>query len=69
MMKADASLKAPTIEKNGFHVNDRDWYMLVRNIKSRKNTMMTGQTGTGKTELVMLTCKRLGIECSVYDMG
>ena len=69
MMKADASLKAPTIEKDGFHVNDRDWYMLVRNIKSRKNTMMIGPTGTGKTELVMLACKRLGIECSVYDMG
>ena len=69
VMRADANLKAPTIDKDGFHVNDRDWYMLVRNIKSRRNTMMIGPTGTGKTELVMLACKRLGIECNVYDMG
>ena len=43
--------------------------MLVRNIKSSKNTMMIGPTGTSKTELVMLACKRLGIEYSVYAMG
>lgn len=43
--------------------------MLVRNIKSSKNTMMIGPAGTGKSELVTLACKRLGIERSVYDMG
>lgn len=31
--------------------------------------MMIGPTGTGKTELVMLACRKLGIECNVYDMG
>ena len=31
--------------------------------------MIIGPTGTGKTELVMLACRKLGIECNVYDMG
>jgi nitric oxide reductase NorQ protein len=31
--------------------------------------MMVGPSGTGKTELVLLACKKLGLECNVYDMG
>ena len=31
--------------------------------------MMVGPTGTGKTELVMLACRKLGLECNVYNMG
>ena len=30
---------------------------------------MVGPSGTGKTELVLLACKKLGLECNVYDMG
>lgn len=68
-IKADRKMNAPTIEGEGFHIADKDWYLLVRNIKSKVNTMMVGPSGTGKTELVMLACKKLGIDCSVYDMG
>ena len=62
-------MSAPTIEDEGFHIADKDWYLLVRNIKSKVNTMMVGPSGTGKTELVLLACKKLGLECNVYDMG
>ena len=68
-IKADRKMNAPTIEDEGFHIADKDWYLLVRNIKSKVNTMMVGPSGTGKTELVLLACKKLGLECSVYDMG
>ena len=68
-LKADRKMNAPTIEGEGFHIADKDWYLLVRNIKSKVNTMMVGPSGTGKTELVLLACKKLGLECSVYDMG
>ena len=68
-IKADRKMNAPTIEGEGFHIADKDWYLLVRNIKSKVNTMMVGPSGTGKTELVLLACKKLGIECNVYDMG
>ena len=68
-IKADSRLNAPTIDSEGFHIADKDWYLLVRNIMSKVNTMMVGPSGTGKTELVLLACKKLGLECNVYDMG
>ena len=68
-LKADRKMNAPTIEGEGFHIADKDWYLLVRNIKAKVNTMMVGPSGTGKTELVLLACKKLGLECNVYDMG
>jgi MoxR-like ATPase len=68
-INADRKMNAPTIEDEGFHIADKDWYLLVRNIKSKVNTMMVGPSGTGKTELVLLACRKLGLECNVYDMG
>ena len=68
-IKTDRKMNAPTIEDEGFHIADKDWYLLVRNIKSKVNTMMVGPSGTGKTELVLLACRKLGLECNVYDMG
>ena len=55
-LKSDKKLSAPTIEDEGFHISEKDWYLLVRNIKSKVNTMMVGPSGTGKTELVLLAC-------------
>ena len=68
-MKADKKLAVPTIEGEGFHIAEKDWYLLVRNIKSKVNTLMVGPSGTGKTELVLLACRKLGLDCHVYDMG
>ena len=68
-MKADKKLAVPTIEGEGFHIAEKDWYLLMRNIKSKVNTLMVGPSGTGKTELVLLACRKLGLDCHVYDMG
>lgn len=68
-LKADSQLAVPTIQKDGFFIAPKDWYLLVRNIRSKVNTMLVGASGSGKTELVMLACRKLGIRCSVYDMG
>lgn len=68
-LKADKSLSVPTIRKDGFFISKKDWYLLVRNIRSKVNTLLIGASGTGKTEMVMLACRKLGIRCSVYDMG
>lgn len=59
----------PSIEENGFYIEDLSWKYLIRNIKRNKPTLMIGPTGTGKTELVMLACKTLGISCEIHDMG
>jgi len=68
-LQNNEKLQPPTIQEDGFFVSEKDWYLLVRNIQQGINTMMIGATGSGKTELVMLACKKLGIECCVYDMG
>lgn len=68
-IKADRKLSVPTIDKDGFYIDNKDWYLLVRNIRSKVNTMLVGPSGAGKTELVMLACKKMGVDCNVYDMG
>lgn len=67
-MRRNKELNPPSL-KDGFYVDKDNWYLLLRNITNQVNTMLVGPTGTGKTELVMMACKRLGIRCSVYDMG
>lgn len=69
LIASDPGMAVPTIEKDGFYVDKKIWQLLVRNIKKKVNTMMIGQTGTGKTELCLLACSKLGIPCTVYDMG
>ena len=64
-----STFECPSIEKDGFYVDAFNWKYLTRNIARKKNTLMIGETGTGKTELVMLAAKKMGIECNVYDMG
>lgn len=68
-LKADSRYACPTIEEDGFFIAEKDWYLLLRNVMTGMNTMLIGPSGTGKTELVMLACSKLGIRCSVYDMG
>lgn len=62
-------ISRPTIKEDGFYVTGRKWELLARNLKKLVNTILIGPTGTGKTELCLLACKRLGIPCTVYDMG
>ena len=68
-MKSNRELNVPEIKSSGFYVAPENWYLLLRNITNQVNTMIIGPTGTGKTELVMLACERLGVPCHVYDMG
>lgn len=67
-LKSNPKYSVPNI-MDGFYVPEELWYLSIRNIKNSINTIFTGPTGTGKTELVQLICKRLGIPCSIFDMG
>lgn len=67
-LKSNVKLEPPSIE-DGFYVDIDKWYLLVRNIKTQTPTMLTGPTGTGKTELVRLAAKRLGLPLHTFDMG
>ncbi len=59
----------PTIEDDGFWVSEDNWYLLLVNLLQQENTLFTGPSGTGKTELVLTACRKLGLPCHVYDMG
>ena len=69
MLSSERRYVTPTVDSDGFSISDDNWRLLLRNILTGTNTMMIGPTGTGKTELVMLACRKLGIECNVYNMG
>lgn len=59
----------PTVDKDGFYVEDDTWWDLMLNIVNNVNTLFKGPAGSGKTELIQLACKKLDIPCHVYDMG
>lgn len=59
----------PTIEDDGFWVGEDNWYLLLVNLLQQENTLFTGPSGTGKTELVLTASRKLGLKCHVYDMG
>ena len=59
----------PTIDLDGFWVGEDNWYLLLVNLLQQENTLFTGPSGTGKTELVLTACRKLGLPCHVYDMG
>lgn len=60
--------KCPDIE-DGFYVHQKTWNYLVRNILKKKNTLLLGPTGTGKTDIIIRIAKLLDIELNIYDMG
>lgn len=68
-LKKKASISPPTIDKDGFYVSDDAWYLFIRNIRYRRNTLMLGDSGTGKTEVVYWLSKKLKKQLSVFDMG
>lgn len=59
----------PSLSESGYHIEKETWNILVRNIMTGENTMLVGPMGTGKTEIVLLLGKQLGIPVHVYDMG
>ncbi len=60
--------KCPTIS-SGFYVPQNTWNYLVRNILKKKNTLLLGPTGTGKTDIIIRIAKALNLELNIYDMG
>lgn len=68
-LKASTQITPPTVEQTGFYIQDDLFYLIVRNIKRTINTLLLGECGTGKTEVISIIAKQLGVECTYYDMG
>lgn len=68
-IRSDRKWARPTIARDGFSVDAPRWEMVMTFIHNHDNLMLTGPSGTGKTELVMLACRRQGLPCRKYNMG
>lgn len=60
---------APTVEDDNFYVNKDVWACMLFNIHQGYNTMLVGDSGTGKTELSMFIGSRMGKSVKVFDMA
>lgn len=56
-------------DKDGFHVDETVWKLILRNLYRHKNTLLLGETGTGKTEIVRLLCEKTGTPFTLIPMG
>ena len=56
-------------DSEGFHVEERMWKVLVRNLYQKKNTFLKGPSGCGKTEVIQRLCKQTGTPCTLIQMG
>lgn len=68
-IRTDRKWSRPTIGTDGFSVDASRWEMIMTFVHNHDNLMLTGPSGTGKTELVLLACRRQGIPCHKYNMG
>lgn len=55
----DKRYAKPTIEDDGFAIDQQSWERLLIALNEHQNLLITGPTSSGKTELVNLVCKRL----------
>ena len=68
-IRTEKAWSKPSISIDGFSIDSRRWEMAMTFIHNHDNLLLTGPSGTGKTELVMLACKKLCLECRKYNMG
>jgi nitric oxide reductase NorQ protein len=59
----------PTIAKDNFYVDPDVWGTLLLNDAKGYNTMLVGDSGCGKTELVLLLGRRQGRAVNKFDMA
>lgn len=59
----------PTIDKNGFFINEDNWIDIVLDMLDGRNILLKGPAGTGKTSLAVLLGKVLNIPVHIYDMS
>jgi nitric oxide reductase NorQ protein len=69
ILKSNDQLKPPTIEDDGFWVDPNFWYRILRHMHQRESILITGDSGEGKTELLVIASERLGYTPDVFNMA
>jgi nitric oxide reductase NorQ protein len=59
----------PTVENDNFYVDRDVWVSILLNMHKGYNTMLTGDSGTGKTQLVTLLAQRMKKNLQIFDMA
>lgn len=62
----------PSVEHDGYYVSDEVWQQILFAFKKNKPILLTGASGTGKTDLVRVIGSRLGlgvysVDCSAME--
>jgi nitric oxide reductase NorQ protein len=58
----------PTVADDGYYVSERAWIQMLLNFELGKNTLITGSSGTGKTEIIQLFASKVGRVLKTHDM-
>lgn len=56
-------------DKDGFHVEETTWKVMLRNMKRGVPTMLCGPSGCGKTEVIIELCRKTNTPCTIIQMG
>lgn len=67
-IKSIKAYSAPS-DREGFHVEKEQWYLLLANLHRGRPTMLTGPSGCGKTEIIKLLCEKTGTPLTLIPMG
>jgi nitric oxide reductase NorQ protein len=59
----------PTIADDGFWIEPSKWMQFVRHVERRKNILIIGDSGLGKTEIVGLLAASFNLPVHIEDMG
>lgn len=59
----------PTVDHDNFYIRPDLWSALLFNVHQGYNTMLLGESGTGKTELTQIAARIMGRDISIFDMG
>ena len=59
-LRSNPRYEKPSLETDGFYVEDDIWWGLVTNLIDNENTLFKGPTGSGKTQIVRKACEKIG---------
>lgn len=61
--------RCPTPKDDGWYVDKDTWDFLIVSMLNKQNILLRGDSGCGKTELVIYICNRLKKELGIVDMS
>lgn len=68
-IKANPTYATPTIDKDGFYIEDDNWTDMLLDVLDGRNVLLKGPAGTGKTTLAVLLGQIFKVPVHIYDMS